>query len=250
MKTQQYHEPVSCDATFRKTAENAGMNSFHVQIANIREHVSWAHPAGELTTQKAIDLVAAATAGRATEVRDLLVGGVDANTKNATGRPVLVLAGFNGNRRTVQALLAAGADAQGWTQLTSGTSKTLRGVFSVSSAMTIICGDDGLVLFNSMRGGVFDEQYLVKTQDFAATVRHFNRAIYQRNESLLNGLPQKVRVEELVTRMIEHGDTQLERLAREYLPITFGRRHGDPSRPWNQFAIRLKDSKGNRLLSY
>ena len=36
----------------------------------------------------------------------------------------------------------------------------------------------------------------------------------------------------------------------EYLPITFGRRHGDPSRPWNQFAIRLKDEQGEPLLSY
>ena len=41
----------------------------------------------------------------------------------------------------------------------------------------------------------------------------------------------------------------LERLYREYLPLTFSRRHGDPSRPWNQFSIetrharRLQDSK-------
>jgi hypothetical protein len=45
-------------------------------------------------------------------------------------------------------------------------------------------------------------------------------------------------------------DPQLERLAAEYLPITFGRRHGDPSRPWNQFEIKLKDDAGHRLLSY
>jgi hypothetical protein len=55
-------------------------------------------------------LVAAATAGKASEVRDLLVQGVDANTKNGSGRPVLVMAGFNGNRRTALVLLAAGAD--------------------------------------------------------------------------------------------------------------------------------------------
>ncbi|MCB1792784.1 MAG: ankyrin repeat domain-containing protein, partial [Gammaproteobacteria bacterium] len=54
-------------------------------------------------------LVAAATSGRAGEVRDLLAEGIDANTKNASGRPVIVLAGFNGNRRTVRTLLAAGA---------------------------------------------------------------------------------------------------------------------------------------------
>jgi hypothetical protein len=43
---------------------------------------------------------------------------------------------------------------------------------------------------------------------------------------------------------------QLARLGHEYLPITFGRRHGDPSRPWNQFAIRLKGEDGKKLLSY
>ena len=36
----------------------------------------------------------------------------------------------------------------------------------------------------------------------------------------------------------------------EYLPITFGRRHGDPSRPWNEFAIVLRDEHGERLLRY
>ena len=49
-------------------------------------------------------LVAAAGAGRAAEVRELLVEGVDANTKNGSGRPVLVgarvVAEINvGNRR-------------------------------------------------------------------------------------------------------------------------------------------------------
>jgi len=58
----------------------------------------------------AAKLVGAATAGKATEVRELLVQGVDANTKNGSGRPVLVMAGFNGNRRTALVLLAAGAD--------------------------------------------------------------------------------------------------------------------------------------------
>ena len=106
------------------------------------------------------------------------------------------------------------------------------------------------VLFNSMRGGVFDEQYLIKSNDLMSTVRHFNSTIYRRNRPFLHTLPQKVRYEELLSKTIAHGDFQLERLVREYLPVTFGRRHGDPSRPWNQFAIRLKDREGNRILSY
>jgi hypothetical protein len=106
------------------------------------------------------------------------------------------------------------------------------------------------VLFNTLRGGIFDDQYTVPTDDFRRTVRHFNKAVYQRNEKLLNGLPEKVHVAELWSHIADSEDSQLVRLAREYLPITFGRRHGDPSRPWNQFAIQVKDNNGRRLLSY
>lgn len=106
------------------------------------------------------------------------------------------------------------------------------------------------VLFNSMRGGVFDEHYMVNTRDLMATIRHFNHEVYRTNKAFLDSLPQKTDIDELIAKVDLHGDLQLERLCREYLPITFGRRHGDPSRPWNQFAIRLKDNEGNPLLSY
>ena len=38
--------------------------------------------------------------------------------------------------------------------------------------------------------------------------------------------------------------------ATEDLPLTFGRRHGDPSRPWNLFDIRVQDEKGNPVVAY
>jgi hypothetical protein len=106
------------------------------------------------------------------------------------------------------------------------------------------------VLFNILRGGVFDDQYNVSARDFRRTIRSFNRDVYRRNADLLDGLPDKLRFDELMQVVRTQGDLQLERLCREYLPITFGRRHGDPSRPWNQFAIRLKDDDGGDLLSY
>jgi len=106
------------------------------------------------------------------------------------------------------------------------------------------------VLFNILRGGVFDDQYNISARDFVATIRHFNRGVCERNRDLLNGLPKKLRFDELLSTARHSGDFQLQRLTYEYLPITFGRRHGDPSRPWNQFAIRVKDDHGNGLLSY
>jgi hypothetical protein len=106
------------------------------------------------------------------------------------------------------------------------------------------------VLFNVLRGGVFDDQYNVSSRDFRRTVRQFNKRVFDRNRDLLDALPERLRFVELLSTTDQCGDAQLQRLAREYLPITFGRRHGDPSRPWNQFEIRLKDENGESLLSY
>ena len=36
----------------------------------------------------------------------------------------------------------------------------------------------------------------------------------------------------------------------EDLPLTFGRRHGDPSRPWNLFNIHVQDENGNPVVGY
>ncbi|MEX1280313.1 MAG: hypothetical protein AB1Z55_06295, partial [Acidimicrobiia bacterium] len=44
------------------------------------------------------------------------------------------------------------------------------------------------------------------------------------------------------------GDPDLARLALEYLPFSFSRRHGDPSRPWNAFSIRVRDRDGEPVL--
>jgi hypothetical protein len=81
-------------------------------------------------------------------------------------------------------------------------------------------------------------------------IRSFNSDVYRRNRELLEGLPDKLTLDELLSRIRDQGDVQLARLGHEYLPITFGRRHGDPSRPWNQFAIKLKGEDGKKLLSY
>ncbi|MBJ6612150.1 MAG: hypothetical protein JG718_17470 [Candidatus Thiothrix moscowensis] len=106
------------------------------------------------------------------------------------------------------------------------------------------------VLFNGMRGGVFDDQYRIDTADFSATVRHFNQEAYHAHAPLLSSLPPRLAFHELFALIQATGDAQLERLCHEYLPLTFGRRHGDPSRPWNEFAIRLRNEEGKRLLSY
>ncbi|MBT8086201.1 MAG: hypothetical protein KJN72_13315 [Woeseia sp.] len=106
------------------------------------------------------------------------------------------------------------------------------------------------VLFNILRGGVFADQYNVTARDFSRTVRHFNKDVYQRNNRFFDELPETQGFDELLASAKQQGDDQLIRLCQEYLPITFARRHGDPSRPWNQFAIELTDEDGHHLLSY
>ena len=48
------------ELTFRKALENAGLNPYMFEMANIREHVSWVHTNRDEATKKAKSLVAAA----------------------------------------------------------------------------------------------------------------------------------------------------------------------------------------------
>ena len=54
--------PRMHEATFRKTAQAAGLNPYMVEIANIREQCSWVHKEMEIGTEKAIILGKAAVA--------------------------------------------------------------------------------------------------------------------------------------------------------------------------------------------
>jgi hypothetical protein len=106
------------------------------------------------------------------------------------------------------------------------------------------------VLFNVLRGGYFPDQYRVSARDLRETVLAFNKAVHDRSKDLLSGLSETLDLPDLLATVRENGDVQLARLCQEYLPITFGRRHGDPSRPWNQFEIRLQDRRGLPLFWY
>jgi len=106
------------------------------------------------------------------------------------------------------------------------------------------------VLFNNMRGGVFVNHHRVPAADFAAFVRAWNRPVAERHAAWLAALPAEPEVGELLALASAARDPDLERLAHEYLPIHFGRRHGDPSRPWNRFTIRVREPDGSRALRY
>lgn len=108
------------------------------------------------------------------------------------------------------------------------------------------------VMFNSMRGGFFADGGKINGEDFLAFVRTRNIALEGAAEKALGALATKTSIpRQQVAECIKNASNpQLERLFLGYLPIVFSRRHGDPSRPWNKFDIRLVDSKGNLILNY
>lgn len=128
----------------------------------------------------------------------------------------------------------------------------------VGSCDGLQCGGDEMaaanhfanVLFNVMRGGVFVRGYTLLAADFARFVEQRNRGTAAAHRGWLEGLEARVAVPALAAQVRARGDANLERLFLEYLPLGFSRRHGDPSRPWNRFSIRLCDAEGAELLEY
>jgi len=106
------------------------------------------------------------------------------------------------------------------------------------------------VLFNIMRGGIYASGDEVSSSAFADFVATRNRKQARKHRKWLTKLPRSLVYGDLVTGASKQNDRDLLRLAYEYLPLTFSRRHGDPSRPWNRFAIRVKNPDGSPLLAY
>ena len=106
------------------------------------------------------------------------------------------------------------------------------------------------VMFNVMRGGIFANGYNVHRQDFIDFVSAHNRAVLAEQKSFFFGLPSEMNILDLHARAEATVQQDLIRLSYAYLPLTFSRRHGDPSRPWNRFAIEIKKADGSPKLGY
>jgi hypothetical protein len=106
------------------------------------------------------------------------------------------------------------------------------------------------VLFNVLRGGIFDDNYIATKEDLLHFISGANRLVYARNMTLLESLEDTFTIPYLTGRVYQSGDPQLIRLCYEYLPLKLSRRHGDPSRPWNIFSIELKNEDGSKNLNF
>ncbi len=106
------------------------------------------------------------------------------------------------------------------------------------------------VLFNVMRGGFFPEDYQIQAGTFIDWLSVCNRPLLKTNAEFLAALPPRLSLNDLQSRIQANGSPDLVRLGQAHLPLTFSRRHGDPSRPWNRFAISVKKPDGSTRFDY
>ncbi|OON94050.1 MAG: hypothetical protein ATN33_04965, partial [Epulopiscium sp. Nele67-Bin001] len=102
-------------------------------------------------------------------------------------------------------------------------------------------------LYNVMRGGIFEDGYTFNYDDFYKFIATRNTQALELTD-ILAQIKTCETIEQL--KSIAMQNAIMHRLALEYLPLTFSRRHGDPSRPWNKFNIDIKDENGNKKISY
>jgi len=106
-------------------------------------------------------------------------------------------------------------------------------------------------LFNIMRGGIFDDNYTIEKWDFSKYLEKANHEVFKNSTAIINQLPEKFSLFELNEALKKAENADFIRLAKEYLPLKFSRRHGDPSRPWNKFSINTtSEIDGSKILDY
>ncbi len=149
------------------------------------------------------------------------------------GRMARVLEADIGQGTSELQKIAAGAD---------GIQKTARALGDARHFNNVLC--------NVMRGGIFRDGCAVDPEDLQRFVEHANRELAARHAAFFRKLGKSSHYSRIIALAAETGDANLERLCREYLPLTFSRRHGDPSRPWNRFSIPARNVDGSRVLNY
>ena len=107
------------------------------------------------------------------------------------------------------------------------------------------------VLYNIMRGGIFDNNYDIEKWDFKSYLKKANNEIFENHKNSVDGLADIFTLLDLKNLSAQIDDPDFKRLCGEYMPLKFSRRHGDPSRPWNKFSINTRSEvDGSKILDY
>lgn len=185
----------------------------------------------------------------------------DGNLEGSKSKQWKIIANVNQNHAQIvelnqKILLDPGLDGYLQDDIASGSQKLQQ----------LLAGADGLkytsdilkdsrhfsnVLFNIMRGGTFDDNYQIEKQDFVVYLQKAGVDVIKRNQKCIDGLNDIFNKNELYDLLLSCDDPDFYRLSKEYLPLKFSRRHGDPSRPWNQFSINTHNEiDGSKILDY
>jgi hypothetical protein len=122
--------------------------------------------------------------------------------------------------------------------------------FQHTADSMVNCRHYSNTLFNIMRGGIFNHGYTLYKDDLINFIQCWNKIVFERNCKFLSSLSEQEIYPEILEKVRTIDDPDLERIILEYLPLTFGRRHGDPSRPWNLFSIDIKRPDGSENIYY
>ena len=106
------------------------------------------------------------------------------------------------------------------------------------------------VTYNVLRGGIFSDNYNIQKSSLLSFLKVRNKNIFETYNDDISKLPDTLSIIDLKEFSDKSNDPAFRRICREYLPLTLGRRHGDPSRPWNHFNIITKDSNDQPVLYY
>lgn len=107
------------------------------------------------------------------------------------------------------------------------------------------------VLFNIMRGGIFQNNYQIDGLDLFDYLSKANKALFKQQPNLISLVKAVDNLYSLEALLSNNPHPDLYRLAKTYLPLQFSRRHGDPSRPWNKFTINTQNqANGAAICDY
>ncbi len=101
-----------------------------------------------------------------------------------------------------------------------------------------------------MRGGIFEKNYRINCSDLLSFIKFRNIPIFEKYTKADICDSEYINKVTILEKAREFNDPDLLRLCMEYLPVYFSRRHGDPSRPWNQFTIHIEDENKRKILNY
>lgn len=106
------------------------------------------------------------------------------------------------------------------------------------------------VMFNVMRGGIFETDQTLDITNFSTHVSRNNKKLLPTVREFAVGLKNELTIKQLIAFAKQFQNPDLSRLTYEYLPLYFSRRHGDPSRPWNRFNVKLKNPDASKKYYY